>query len=130
MRKSLMIAAAMLFATAANASANSGDLTGKELRNALSGKTLYIQTPIGAEVPVRYRGNGTMQGRSSAQLAMLAGENVKADQGRWWIKSSQLCQKWNNWSNGRSYCYRFRINGNSVYWTRNDGESGSARLGN
>jgi hypothetical protein len=130
MRKILMIAAAMLFATAANASEQNRNLTGKQLRSALSGKTLYIQTPIGAEVPVRYRGNGTMLGRSSAQLAMLAGEDVKADKGRWWIKSTQLCQKWNNWSEGRAYCYRFQIRGNSVRWTRNDGESGSARLGN
>jgi hypothetical protein len=130
MFKSLMIAAAMLVATSANASEQSRDLTGKQLRSAVSGKTLYIQTPIGAEVPVRYRPNGTMLGRSSAQLAMLAGEDVKADKGRWWVKSTQLCQKWNNWSNGKSYCYRFQINGNSVSWTRNDGKSGSARLGN
>ena len=125
-----MIAAALLFATSATAAENGRDLSGQQLRTALSGKTLYIQTPIGAEVPVKYRHNGTMQGRSSTQLAMLAGEDVNADKGRWWIKSTQLCQKWNNWADGRAYCYRFRIKGDSVYWTRNDGKSGSARLGN
>jgi hypothetical protein len=128
MRKSLFVAAAVLFAGAAHASEQSRLLTGKQLHRAVSGKTIYIQTPVGAEVPIRYRPNGTMVGRSSAELAALAGEEVKSDRGRWWVRRAQLCQKWNRWSEGRPYCYKLRVSGSSVYWTRNDGRSGTARL--
>jgi hypothetical protein len=71
-----------------------------------------------------------MTGRSSASLAALAGEKVSKDRGRWWVRNSQLCQQWQNWSDGRSYCYKLSVNGESVYWTRSDGASGTARLSN
>jgi hypothetical protein len=130
MHKSIIIAAALLLAGTANAAEESRLLTGNTLKKAVSGKTIYLQTLIGAEIPVRYRPNGTMVGRSSQRLAKLAGEDVHADRGRWWIRRAQLCQQWSKWSNGRAYCYKLRVNGSSVYWTRNDGESGTARLGN
>jgi len=128
MRKSLVIAAAMLAATVANASESDSTLSGKQLRSAISGKTIYLQTPIGAEVPVRYRSNGTMVGKSSKQLAMLGGEDVTRDRGRWWVRRAQLCQQWNNWSDGRAFCYRLRIRGQSISWVRSDGKSGTARF--
>jgi hypothetical protein len=95
----------------------------------VSGRTIFIQTPIGEEVAVRYRSNGTMVGNSSAQLAFLAGESVKSDKGRWWVRREQLCQKWRSWSKGRKYCYKLRVSGKKVRWSRNDGKSGTARLG-
>lgn len=132
MRKSLLIATfALLGNSPVFAADGGGALTGKELREAVSGKTVYIQTPIGAEIPIRYRPNGTMTGSSSRQLAMLAGEDVNKDRGRWWVKGSQLCQKWQNWSEGRAYCYRFRAtSGTHVHWSRADGQTGTARLSN
>jgi hypothetical protein len=30
---------------------------------------------------------------------------------------------------GKSYCYKFTIKGKSVRWVRNDGRSGTARIG-
>ena len=129
MRKTVMITAALLMlAGSAHASENPVLLTGKDLRNAVSGKTIYIQTPIGAEIPVRYRPNGTMNGSSSTQLAMLAGEKVKADTGRWWVRRAELCQQWSSWSNGRAHCYKLRAAGKKVVWSRSDGETGTARL--
>jgi hypothetical protein len=103
-------------------------LTGKSLANAVSGRTIFIQTPIGEEVAVRYRPNGTMVGNSSAQLAFLAGESVKSDNGRWWIRREQLCQKWESWSKGRKYCYKLHVSGQKVRWSRSDGKTGTARL--
>lgn len=100
------------------------------LKEAVSGKTVYIQTPIGEEVAVRYRPNGTMVGGSSVQLAALAGESVARDKGRWWVSNEQLCQKWSSWSEGRQLCYKLRISGSHVQWSRNDGKSGTARLAN
>jgi hypothetical protein len=123
-------AAATVIAGAAAASDGHKTLTGKSLRSAISGKTIHLHTPVGSTVPIRYRPNGTMTGSSSASLAALAGEKVTKDRGRWWVSNSQLCQKWRNWSDGRSYCYKLSVNGSSVYWTRSDGRSGTARLSN
>ncbi len=130
MRKSMIIGVAMLMATGATASDSHQLLTGKQLQRAVSGKTIYIQTPIGAEIPIRYQPNGTMLGVSSARLAALAGEDVDNDKGRWWVQRAQLCQQWTQWSDGRAFCYKLRVNGESVYWTRNDGKTGTARLAN
>lgn len=127
MRKSLVIGAAILLAGAANASANQ-EAAGGQLRSMISGKTIYLQTPIGAEVPVRYMANGTITGSVSVHLAALGGEKVNKDVGRWWVRSSQLCQRWNNWSNGRAFCYKLSIEGSKVSWVRNDGTTGTARL--
>jgi hypothetical protein len=123
-------AAATLIAGAATASDGHRALSGEKLRSAVSGKTIHLHTPVGSTVPIRYRPNGTMTGRSSASLAALAGEKVTKDRGRWWVRNSQLCQQWQNWSDGRSYCYKLSVNGESVYWTRSDGRSGTARLSN
>jgi hypothetical protein len=103
-------------------------LTGEKLRKAVSGKTVYLMTPIGAEIPIHYRPNGSIQGSTSASLAMLGGESVSSDTGRWWVVGEQLCQQWENWSDRRSYCYRFRIAGGAVQWQRDDGATGNARI--
>jgi hypothetical protein len=129
MRKSLVIGAAILLVSgAANASERGQQAAGGQLRSMISGKTIYLQTPIGAEVPVRYLANGTITGSTSVHLAALGGEKVNKDVGRWWVRSSQLCQRWNNWSNGRAFCYKLSIDGNKVSWVRNDGTTGTARL--
>jgi hypothetical protein len=130
MRKSLLVAALMVLAGTAYASDRETLLVGKDLKNAVSGKTIYLQTPIGAEIPIKYRPNGTMVGVSGARLAALAGESVHTDTGRWWVRRAELCQKWSNWSSGRTYCYKLRpAGGSKVYWSRNDGDSGTARIG-
>lgn len=130
MRKSVFVAAFVLLSGSALAAENPKLLTGRELQKAVSGKTVYLKTPVGAEVPVRYRPNGTMAGVSSASLAALAGEQVSADTGRWWVRRAELCQQWSSWSNGRTLCYKLRVSGRQVAWSRNDGETGAARLGN
>lgn len=126
----LAAAAATVLAGAATASDGHKALSGEKLRSAVSGKTIHLHTPVGSTVPIRYRANGTMVGSSSKSLAALAGEKVSKDRGRWWVRNSQLCQQWNNWSEGRSYCYRLSVNGNSVRWSRSDGATGTARLSN
>ncbi len=130
MLKSFVVASATLIASTALASEGHRVLSGKSLKQAVSGKTIHLHTPVGATVPIRYRPNGTMTGASSMSLAALAGEKVNRDRGRWWVRNSQLCQQWRNWSEGQAFCYTLRVNGNSVYWTRSDGKSGTARLSN
>jgi hypothetical protein len=103
-------------------------LKGNKLREAVSGKTVYLMTPIGAEIPIRYMPNGTIHGAISESLATLGGESVSSDTGRWWVVREQLCQQWKNWSDRRSHCYKFRAAGDSVQWLRSDGETGTARI--
>lgn len=125
--KRVFVAAALAgFATAAMA-ASSDELSGTELRKAVAGKTVYLNSS-GIVLPINYRPNGTMSGRLQAFAAALAGGSP-VDSGRWWISSDQLCQRWNRWLDGKSYCYKLTRNGQSVVWVRNDGRSGTARLG-
>lgn len=117
---------------AAGGSAMAGDesvtLAGDKLKEAVSGKTVYLMTPIGAEIPIRYKPSGTMTGSISTSLAVLGGESVAQDTGRWWVVREQLCQQWNKWARSRSHCYTLRTSGSKVTWVRNDGESGTARI--
>lgn len=129
MRKSVFLAALLLLSGSAVAIEKQVLLTGKTLEKAVSGKTIYIETPL-AEIPIRYQPNGTMTGSSTAALAALAGEKVKNDTGRWWVRRAELCQQWNSWSKGRALCYKLRVTGSKVAWSRSDGESGTARLAN
>lgn len=129
MRKTLTLTALLALGTSAFAAEEPSILTGERLKEAVSGKTIYLMTPVGTEIPIRYRPNGTMQGSSTAMLAAMAGESVTTDTGRWWVQQEQLCQQWRNWADRRSHCYKLRTAGNAVQWRRNDGESGTARIG-
>lgn len=122
MRVVTVVAATLLVACGALAS--EPDLEGESLRKAITGKTVNLNTPMGG-LPISYRADGTMQGRAGA-LATYTG--AARDTGRWWIVADQLCQRWNTWLSGTSYCFRLRQQGASVHWTRNDGLSGIATI--
>ena len=123
----LLIAALAGVATTAQA-ATTGDLNGPELRKAVAGKTVYLSTS-GIVLPINYNTNGTMTGKLQALAAALAGGGSQMDSGRWWISKNQLCQRWNKWLAGKSYCYKLSRQGQSVVWVRNDGRRGTARIG-
>lgn len=116
----------MLLAPTAQA-AQPSELKGNELKKAVAGKTVYLSAS-GIVLPIAYRANGTMSGRLKAFAAALAG-GKPVDTGRWWISNNQLCQRWNRWLDGKSYCYKLTRNGNNVVWVRNDGRRGTARIG-
>jgi hypothetical protein len=129
MRKSVFVVALLALSGSAFAAENDSKvLAGNSLKEAVSGKTIYLMTPIGAEIPIRYKPNGTISGSISKTLATLGGEKVSTDTGRWWVVREQLCQQWKNWSDSRSHCYKIRANGGRVTWKRNDGESGTGRI--
>lgn len=107
--------------------ANSSEMSGPKLRKAVAGKTVYLNTS-GIVLPISYRANGTMRGQLKAFAAALAG-GKPVDSGRWWISNNRLCQRWKKWLNGKSYCYKLTRNGQKVVWVRNDGRSGTARIG-
>jgi hypothetical protein len=80
------------------------------------------------EVPVRYATNGSVSART--ELALLDGESTTVDRGRWWVSESKLCLQWRNWMGGRTHCFTMhRLSPTVVHWRRDDGKSGTARLG-
>ncbi|GBE43964.1 hypothetical protein BMS3Bbin10_02048 [bacterium BMS3Bbin10] len=127
MKRSLLIAALAGFATTAAYAASSDHLNGAELRQAVVGKTVYLSAN-GVVLPIAFRANGTMSGRLKAFAASVAGGSP-VDSGRWWISNNQLCQRWSQWLDGKSYCYKVSRNGQNVVWVRNDGRRGTARIG-
>ena len=124
----LLTAVFSALALGAALAAETASLSGDELRKAVSGKTVYLRIS-GFELPIRYSPGGSMSGRMGAVAATLARGNGASDRGKWWVSASQLCQRWSSWMDGKTYCYKLTRNGSTVRWVRNDGHSGTARIG-
>lgn len=128
MRIGAIVVAAALLLPAGAAFAEPTSLAGDELRKAVSGKTVYLNIS-GFELPIRYAANGRMSGKMSTVAASFSRGDGSQDTGKWWVSGDQLCQKWNSWMNGKQYCYKLTQHGSMVRWVRNDGRSGTARIG-
>jgi hypothetical protein len=116
---------AVVAASVAAAGASGGEvMEGGTLRRAVAGKTVHLATPMGG-LPISYRPDGTMLG-SAGTLAAYTGS--LSDRGTWWVVADKLCQRWNSWLGGRSYCFTLRQQGGTVHWTRDDGLSGVATI--
>jgi hypothetical protein len=103
-------------------------LVGDELREAISGKTVYLNIS-GFELPIRYAPNGRMRGTMGTITASFSRGDGSSDSGKWWVEDDQLCQRWVAWMDGKAHCYRLtRLEGDKVQWVRNDGRSGTARI--
>jgi hypothetical protein len=61
----LLLLVVIQFGLAASALAEPFKLTGEALRQAVSGRTVLLETPIGS-FPIRYRRDGTMTGQAPA----------------------------------------------------------------
>lgn len=109
------------------AMAESVSLAGEELRQAVTGKTVYLKVS-GFDLPIRYAANGRMSGRIGAVAASFSRGDGTSDTGKWWVEHDQLCQKWSSWLESKSYCFKLTRDGSSVHWVRNDGLSGTARI--
>ena len=127
MKIGALVLAAGLALPALPATAESITLAGDELRQAISGKTVYLNVS-GFELPIVYSAKGRMKGTMGTVAASFSTGNGAADRGKWWVENDQLCQKWNSWMDGQSYCYKLTLTGNKVTWVRNDGRSGTARI--
>jgi hypothetical protein len=126
MRCATVFAAAMMVAGSAAFGSElvEGQMDSSALRKAVAGKTVHLTTPMGS-LPINYRTNGTMSGKSGILASYVGSER---DRGRWWVVADKLCQRWNTWLSGKSYCFRLRQQGATVHWTRNDGLSGVAMI--
>jgi hypothetical protein len=103
-------------------------LNGDELKKAISGKTVFLKIS-GFELPIKYAANGRMTGKMSTVAASLSRGDGSSDSGKWWVENDQLCQKWTAWMDSKTYCYKLTQQGKTVRWVRNDGKSGTARIG-
>jgi hypothetical protein len=131
MLKSALIAAATvatLWFGAAPANAAETTLSGDALRQAVVGKTVFLKIS-GFELPIQYSSNGTMRGSMGTIAAAFSRGDGSSDRGKWWVDGDQLCQKWSVWMERDTYCYKLSQNGSQVRWVRNDGRSGTARIG-
>lgn len=124
----LSVAVAAVTALSTPAAADTGAMTDKEIRATVVGKRIYLQTPFGGEFPLNYRKNGKVDG--DGQSLGLGRFMAPADQGKWWIKGGRLCQQWTEWYDGKPQCFVLQRTGEStLYWKRDDGLEGEARIG-
>jgi hypothetical protein len=130
MTRSILAALALGVSLSAPAAlANAPDLlSGPEIREAIAGKRIFLATPLGGEFPLFYRTSGVVDGSGEA---IGLGRFLKpTDTGRWWVDGNRLCQQWQSWYDGRPFCFTLREAGpNRLAWTRDDGFSGVARVG-
>lgn len=102
-------------------------LQGAALKSFISGKRIYLAVPLGGEIPLTYRPGGTVDGTGEA--AGLGRYMTPKDRGRWWVSGDRLCQKWQQWYDGKTFCFTVtRLADNRIRWVRDDGTSGVARL--
>lgn len=93
----------------------------------ITGKRIFLKIALGGEFPLRYGRNGVVSGDGSA--LGLGKYMAPKEAGCWWIKNDQLCQQWKSWYKGREACFQLFTTGeNKLYWKRDDGRSGKARL--
>ena len=126
--RALILAAGLALPVTSALSAEPTRLLGYELRQAISGKTVYLNVS-GFELPIRYAANGRMKGAIGTVAASFSRGDGSSDSGKWWVADNQLCQKWTSWMDGKQFCYKLTRQGQNIRWVRSDGRKGTARLG-
>ena len=109
-------------------SAFAEQLKDSDIRSDIIGHTIYLAAPMGGEMPLTYHPSGMVDGTGQA---VGLGKFIKPDDaGKWWIKSDQLCQQFKVWYSGAPMCFVLEKDGvGKVKWTRDNGQTGVARIG-
>jgi hypothetical protein len=118
--------AAALLMSAGMAFADPATISGNAIKEAVTGKTVNLDTPLGTPITITYKDNGTMSGTAGAALSIYLG--ASSDRGRWWVADGRLCQKFFKWLEGETSCLRIQQNGSRIAWTRDDGKKGTATI--
>lgn len=116
----------IIIAVAAQAQAAPVALNEDELRTAVVGKTVNIDTPLGTPLTVQIAANGMMHGTATGALALYLGSGK--DRGRWRVKDGRLCQKWFKWLDAEESCIAIKQDGLKIFWRREDGKTGTAMI--
>ena len=105
------------------------EIFGSALQKAVSGRVVYLATPYGVTLPIKYRSDGTMSGSAKGIISAILGSKfAQNDKGAWWVSGGKLCQKWRNWLSGQRHCFRLRRKGRIVYWRADNGHAGTATI--
>lgn len=116
-----------LISLAATLPLSAQTLEGQELRSLISGKRVYLETPYGVEFPLYYQVDGSVTG-DGTDLG-LARFFAPRETGEWWVDGNNLCQRFPTWYDGETSCFTIQRTGDvTLEWTRDDGQSGSARI--
>jgi hypothetical protein len=114
----------LLLATPAAAN----QLSGADIQAEIVGRQIFLAAPLGGEFPLNYRSNGVVDG--SGEALGLGRLFKPSDRGKWWVRGDRLCQKFENWYNGTQLCFTLTRTGpDKLRWVRDNGESGTARIG-
>jgi hypothetical protein len=124
----ISIAAVAAYAMVQGSAFASQRFTAAEIASDIIGKRIYLAVPMGGEFPLNYRTNGQVDGTGEALgLGRFAKPN---DTGRWWIDGDRLCQQFTTWYKGNPMCFELeRIDDGKLKWTRDNGQTGTARIG-
>lgn len=125
----LLCIATLALATTLPSLALAEQLNEADIRHDIIGRTIYLATPLGGELPLSYQTSGKVDG--SGQAIGLGRFFKPNDTGKWWIDANRLCQKFQTWYKGAPMCFELESAGPSkVKWTRDNGETGVARISN
>jgi hypothetical protein len=100
-------------------------MTGDDIRRAMPGALLEIDTPLRIAIPVKVGTDGLMSAEAGA-LGLTLG--ATKDRGRWWTADDKLCMKWFRWFDAKERCMVLHREGNRVQWAEGSGESGTATI--
>ncbi len=89
-------------------------------------RSALISTRFGS-LSLNFTANGRVRGDSTAVLAL--GEKGPKDSGRWWVKGSSICIRWETWFEARPRCFAIELqDGPAFQWRSEDGEHGAGQL--
>ncbi len=127
MMRTAKLAVVAVFALCGTAVADTGAMSTSQIKSAIAGKRIYLQTPFGGEFPLFYREDGVVDG--SGEAVGLGRMMAPTDSGKWWVADNRLCQQWQEWYDGTTHCFVLqRTSETTLYWMRDDGLEGEARI--
>jgi hypothetical protein len=89
-------------------------------------RSALISTRFGS-LSLSFAANGLVRGDSPAILAL--GEKSSKDSGRWWVRGSSVCIRWETWFEARPRCFAIDLqDGSAFHWRGEDGERGAGQL--
>ena len=100
-------------------------MTSEDIKRAMPGALLEIDTPLRMTIPVKVGTDGLMSAEAGA-LGLTLG--ATKDRGRWWTENDKLCMKWFRWFDAKPRCMVLHRDGNRVQWAEASGESGTATI--
>lgn len=115
-----------VLSAATGALADPVPLTNDELKQAVSGATVEIDTPLGTTVPMRFGTDGLVSAEAGVLAPVLG---ASKDRGRWWVDGEKLCTKWFRWFDAQERCLTIARDGSRIHWRKiDDGETGTGTL--